>query len=108
MHFRRPAQGMTRKKEEANGLMEEEAEERDGGLDVWATRGDTTTNSSSLFSHPAPGGRQWRAWPPGCGLGGRLLCPVLVLGWAAFSEPTVLYPGTEDRCGKCPECLSAE
>jgi len=29
--------------------MEEDAEERDGGVDVWATRGDTATDSSSCF-----------------------------------------------------------
>jgi len=29
--------------------MEEDAEERDGGVDVWATRGDTATDSSSRF-----------------------------------------------------------
>jgi len=47
--------------------MEEDAEERDGGVDVWTC------------------GRLGATWRP-------ILRPVLVLGWAAFSEPTVLYP----------------
>lgn len=38
--------------------MKEEAEERDGGVDVWATRGDTAADSSSPFSQPAPGGSE--------------------------------------------------
>ena len=63
--------------------MEEDAEERDGGVDVWTC------------------GRLGATWRP-------ILRPVLVLGWAAFSEPTVLYPDIlRKRAGNAQNGLSS-
>ena len=64
-------------------MMEEDAEERDGGVDVWTCARLGATRRL-------------------------ILRPVLVLGWATFSEPTVVYPDTlRIRVGNAQNGLSS-